>query len=138
MKIKIHKHETGGHILLTCDLNGEEETFIVDTGSSQTVLSQSLVRKRGWEYKKVARKIIGSGGYQSTSWKVKDLTFDMDSHFVKLPELDAVPLEHIEDVYIMEGIAIAGLLGMDLFLLFDSVTFDLKNGVLWLNSVEGL
>ena len=121
-EIPFENSGTFGLVLVKVEVNGRPAILIVDTGSSQTVISSELadITPSVWKnpvFSKKGSGFTGSGVYAKVTARVGAITW-RDHQVVAM---------NMRELSKSLGQKIDGMLGMDFFSAFDLVVVDLKN-----------
>lgn len=108
-------------ILVEVEVNGQDRTFVMDTGASHTVVSHAAVGVTQYELKR-ARFNPGPGVSGEATWaEVRSLCLG-ESRWHDL-RIVVMNMDQVSQVF---GRRIDGLLGQDVLMEFDRVEIDYK------------
>lgn len=117
---KVGKYEA---ILVEVKVSGEPRTFLLDTGAARTVVSPEVAGVTKMELKLARFRSSGPGIAGEATW-ARVSSFRLGDKRWYDRTVVVMDLKKVSEVY---GRKIDGLLGQDILLEFDRVTFDFKN-----------
>lgn len=137
-KIRIPLHifpvdDSGYHIKIKGQLNGEEAVFILDTGASRTVISLEFSQRISWKTPMESNEQPASGVGNNEILNYIG-TADIELSTLKIPDhaLTIMDLSHVNAAYHQIGIEpIDGIIGSDILYQYHA-TISFKAKMLYL------
>jgi len=111
-----------GSLFIRVRVNGKRAAFIVDTGSTYTVIRRELIGIEPGELSPTPLPNSGAG-YQGDAIG-KEVTLEVGDHTWKKRPVVVMELSQILQAY---SERIDGVLGLDFFVEYSQVTIDMKN-----------
>lgn len=98
-------------------INGKKAYFLVDTGSTITVLDLSQKKDYSFRpYRRLNKKLVGYGGKYVGLWSVLDVDMRIGKRFVSTPFLGISLVQLKEYLHKKTGYKISGIIGADVIL----------------------
>jgi|GEM_PF-1715771 len=100
--------------IVECTLNSKKAYFLIDTGSTITVLD--LSQKKGYGFfthKRLSKELYGFGGKHLGVWSVLDVNLKIGGRFVATPFLGVSLSQLKESISKRTGYTITGIIGSD-------------------------
>jgi len=113
-----------GLVLVKAEVDGKPATFIMDTGSSHTILSTRLTRVRPLAFEPRATPPTKGSGWVGNAAKIK-ATVKIGE--VVWPEHEFLAMDDLPDISNALGQKADGLLGQDILKQFKVVQIDFKH-----------
>ena len=112
-----------GSILITAQVNGQQATLLVDTGSSNTILSSELLRVRAMALEHADAPSKGSGYVGSAGWAKATVEVGTSSW----PDRRVLVMNDFQEISNSMKQRVDGILGEDVLKEFASVVIDFKH-----------
>jgi predicted aspartyl protease len=112
-----------GTILIRARVNGHPATLVVDTGSSNTILSSELLQVRALALERADAPAKGSGYVGTAGWA--KATVEIGA--LRCPNRKVLVMNDFEEISRSLKQRIDGILGEDVLKEFDSVSIDFKH-----------
>ena len=95
-------------------LNGKKAFFLVDTGSTITVLDLSQKKNYGFHsHKRLNKRLLGFGGKHMGVWSILKVDMRIGGRFVSTPFLGVSLAQLKKEIYERTGYGISGIIGSD-------------------------
>ena len=126
--IPFETNRNSSAILIAARVNGQAATLIVDTGSSNTILSSELLQVRSSALERADGPAKGSGFVGTAGWA--KATVEVGAH--KWRDRKVLAMNDFQEISNSMKQRVDGILGADVLKEFDSVVIDFKHRRLFL------
>jgi hypothetical protein len=117
-----------GTILVRAQVNGQAATLLLDTGSSNTILSSELLQVRPLALEHANAPAKGSGYVGNAGWAKATLEVGA----LRWPDQKVLVMNDLQQISNSMKQRVDGILGEDVLKEFDSVVIDFKHHRLFL------
>lgn len=117
-----------GAILVRAQVNGQSATLLLDTGSSNTILSSELLQVRPLALEHANAPAKGSGYVGNAGWAKATLEVGT----LRWPDRKVLVMNDLQQISNSMKQRVDGILGEDVLKEFDSVVIDFKHRRLFL------